>query len=375
MRMEKTTTEPGLQDLQEDLRSFKEIFDELLDHIMIIDGHTGKVIEINKIWMSTTGYKRDEILGRHFSEVFCDEQISSLEELEEIVTHDSVVANRLLSRKDGTSIPVEMSLSMVNFKGQNSILTVLRNITERLESEQKIRDMNRILGELNTTKDKLFSIIAHDLRNQFNVLISFSDILLKDINTMPETERFYFLSQIESVSRTTYGLLSNLLHWARSQTGNLVIKKEILIVNNLINSVCEELNGSIISKELLIKFDNQQIVIVYSDEDILRTVIRNLISNAIKFSHQNGKIDINLVEFENELEIEIKDFGTGMDEEQQEMIFHVGGITKKGTAKEEGTGLGLTICKEFIDKLGGRIWFKSTLGVGTSMFFTVELPH
>ncbi|MBK8662992.1 MAG: PAS domain S-box protein [Ignavibacteriales bacterium] len=373
--MNKLQMEPEHDELTEDLRSFKEIFDELLDHIMIIDGHSGKVTEINKIWMSTTGFSRDEILGKHFSEVFCDEQISNLEELEAIVTHDSVVANRLLRKKDGTSIPVEMSLSMVNFKGQNSILTVLRNITERLESEQKIREMNKMLGELNTTKDKLFSVIAHDLRNQFNVLISFSDILLKDINTMPETERFYFLSQIESVSRTTYGLLSNLLHWARSQTGILVIKKEILIVNNLISSVCEELNGSIITKELLIKFDKSQTVIVYSDEDILRTVLRNLLSNAIKFSNRNGKIEINLSEFETELEIEIKDFGTGMDEEQQKMIFQVGGVSKKGTAKEEGTGLGLTICKEFINKLGGRIWFKSAPGEGTSMFFTVELPH
>ncbi|MBK7868028.1 MAG: PAS domain-containing sensor histidine kinase [Ignavibacteriales bacterium] len=373
--MEKTNMGPDLNKVQEDFRSFKEIFDELLDHIMIIDSHTGKVIEINKVWISTTGFTRDEILGRHFSEVFFDDQISSLEELEEIVTHDSVVANRLLRKKDGTSIPVEMSLSMVNFKGQNSILTVLRNITERMESEQNIREMNRILGELNTTKDKLFSIIAHDLRNQFNVLISFSDILLKDINTMPETERFYFLSQIESVSRTTFGLLSNLLHWARSQTGNLVIKKEILIVESIINSVCEELNGSIISKELVIEFDNTQTTIVYSDEEILRIVLRNLISNAIKFSNWNGNIEINLIENETDLEIEIKDSGTGMDEEQQKMIFHLGGITKKGTAKEEGTGLGLTICNEFINKLGGRIWFKSTPGEGTSMFFTVELPH
>ncbi|MBK6678977.1 MAG: ATP-binding protein [Ignavibacteriales bacterium] len=95
----------------------------------------------------------------------------------------------------------------------------------------------------------------------------------------------------------------------------------------------------------------------------------------MKFSNRNGKIEINLSEFETELEIEIKDFGTGMDEEQQKMIFQVGGVSKKGTAKEEGTGLGLTICKEFINKLGGRIWFKSAPGEGTSMFFTVELPH
>lgn len=368
-------TEHKSNQLEQDLISYKGIFNELLDHIMIIDGHTGKVKEINKIWMLTTGFTKDEILGKHFSEVFCDEQVSSLEELEETVTHDTVVANRLLRRKDGSSIPVEMSVSIVNFKGQNSILTVLRNITERLISEQRIVDMNKKLGELNSTKDKLFSIIAHDLRNQFNVLMSFSDILLKDINTMPETERFYFLSQIESVSRTTYGLLSNLLNWARSQTGNLVIKKEILIINNLITSVCEELNGLIISKELLIKFDDSQTVIVYSDEEILRTVFRNLISNAIKFSNRNGTIEINLVEMEDVVEIEIKDHGTGIDEEQQKMIFQVGGISKKGTAKEEGTGLGLTICKEFITKLGGIIWFRSTHGEGTSMFFTVELPH
>jgi len=364
-----------VEELKEDLRSFKEIFDELLDHIMIIDGHTGNVVEINKVWVSTTGFSRDEILGKHFTEIFCDTQISSIKELEEIVTHDTVIANRLLKRKDGTAIPVEMSLSIVNFKGQNSILTVLRDITERVESEEKIKEMNRMLGELNTTKDKLFSVIAHDLRNQFNVLISFSDILIKDINTMPEAERSYFLSQIESVSRSTYGLLSNLLHWARSQTGMLVIKKEILIVNNLIRSVCEELSGALISKELLIKFDNSKEVVIYSDEDILKTVLRNLISNAIKFSYRSGVIEINLVKVDTELEIEIKDFGTGIDAAQHKMIFEVGGNSKKGTAKEEGTGLGLTICKEFINKLGGKIWFKSTLGGGTSMFFTVELQH
>ena len=360
---------------KEENDGYREIFNEMLDYLMLVDGATGEIIEINKIWESTTGFSRSEVVGHHFSTVFCDEQIQNAAELETIMTHDSVVSSRLLRRKSGAPIPVEMSLTMVSFKGKNAILTVLRGIKERLEAEEIIIEMNKRLGDLNSTKDKFFSIIAHDLKNQFNVLISFSELLLRDMNTLEEKQRFYFLSQIETVSRSTYGLLSNLLKWAQSQTGNIAVNKDILLLNDLVTSVTEELAGQIQGKNISVDLSGNNLSVVYSDEEMIKTVIRNLLSNAIKFSPSGGMISIEIVEDKDHAILEIRDQGIGMDAETQKELFKPGIRSKKGTANESGTGIGLTLCYEFITRLNGKIWCKSTPGKGTSMFFTVELPQ
>lgn len=354
---------------------YREIFNEMLDYLMLIDGQTGEILEVNNIWESTTGFKKSEITGKHFSTVFCDEQIENAEELEKIMTHDSVVSSRLLRRKTGDPVPVEMSLTMVSFRGKNAILTVLRSIKERLEAEDKIMEMNKRLGELNSTKDKFFSIIAHDLKNQFNVLISFSELLLKDMNSLEEKQRFYFLSQIENVSRSTYGLLSNLLNWARSQTGKLSVCKDVVLLNDLATLVVGELAGQLIGKNLKVDFSGNALVVVYTDEEMIKTVIRNLLSNAIKFSPAGSQIEIEIREEKNHAVFRISDKGIGMDEEIQKELFKPGIRSRHGTANEAGTGIGLTLCYEFITKLNGRIWCKSAPGKGTSMFFTVELPQ
>lgn len=356
-------------------KTYKEIFDRSLDHLMIIDGHTGLILDVNSVWEPATGFSKSEITGMHFSQVFADGQISTLEELERVRTYDNVISTRLLRTKGNGTLPVEMWLTIVQHDGHDAILTVLRSVKERLEAEKKIEEMNKKLAELNSTKDKLFSIISHDLKNQFNVLLAFSEILHQENDTLPAEERAYFIDQIESVSRTSYGLLSNLLNWARSQTGNLTVHKEVLLIDNLIKGILKELNGMILSKELSVKSKGDTSIQVYADSEMLKSVIRNLLTNAVKFSFRGGEIEITVSGIAGVAEFCIRDHGVGMSPEQAAKIFETGTISTSGTENESGTGLGLTLCREFVEKLGGTIRCESAPGEGTSMFFSMEVPQ
>jgi len=356
-------------------KTYREIFDRSLDHLMIIDGHTGQILDVNSVWEPTTGFSKSEIRGTHFSQVFADGQISTLEELERVRTYDNVISTRLLRTKENGTLPVEMWLTIVEHDGHDAILTVLRSVKERLEAEKKIEDMNNKLAELNSTKDKLFSIISHDLKNQFNVLLAFSEILQQENDTLPADERAYFIDQIESVSRTSYGLLSNLLNWARSQTGNLTVHKEVLLISDFIKGIMNELSAMIQSKELSVTTGGESGIQVYADSEMLKSVIRNLLTNAVKFSHRGGRIEISVSGSGGVAELCIRDHGVGMSPEQAEKIFEPGTISTSGTENESGTGLGLTLCREFVEKLGGTIRSESAPGEGTSMFFTMEMPQ
>lgn len=355
--------------------TYREVFERSLDHLMLVDGHSGIILEINAIWEPTTGFTRDEIIGQHFTTVFADHQITTLEEFERVRTHDNVISTRLLKTRTNGPLPVEMWLTIVDHPEGEAILTVLRSIKERLETEEKMEEMNRRLQELIATKDKLFSIIAHDLKNQFHVLLAFSEILRQENDTLPTDERAFFIDQIESVSRSSHDLLTNLLGWARSQTGKLAVNKETLEINTLIRSVFRELQGSREAKELEFFEDVPPSLRVFSDHEMLKTVIRNLISNAIKFSHRGGRIEISVAKHDKVAEICIRDHGTGMLPEQAARMFEPGAESTPGTENEPGTGLGLTICKEFVEKLGGGMRCESAPGAGTSMFFTIELPQ
>ncbi|MBV6445912.1 MAG: PAS domain-containing sensor histidine kinase [Ignavibacteriales bacterium] len=353
---------------------YKEIFDHILDNLMIVDGQSGIILDANNIWEPTTGFSREEIIGSHFSKVFADEQIKSVDSLKSENMHDYIISARLLRRKSGAPLPVEVSITIINNDGKDAILTVLRNIEERTEHENTIKLMNQKLKELNSTKDKLFSIVAHDLRNQFMTLMSFSEILRAESDTLSVEERDSFIGEIETVSHTTYGLLSNLLNWAASQTDKIKVQKSVFNLPENISGVVTELGGMLRRKEIEIETDYPEDFPVYSDSEMITVILRNLLTNAIKFSFRGGLVKISLKTEGDHAVCSVTDRGKGMTSNRIKEIFETFSGSDRGTENEAGTGLGLTLCREFVEKLGGRIGGNSAPDEGTTIFFTVELP-
>jgi len=242
------------------------------------------------------------------------------------------------------------------------------------EQQQNVEKLNAELQEANSTKDKFFSIVAHDLKNPFNSLHVLSKLLLDDYETYTNDERKQFIQQLESTAENTYSLLQNLLSWANTQSGNAVIDKEKIDIAKLTNEAIILLKPSAKNKKITILSSVKNSTIAYADKNMISTVLLNLVSNAVKFTPRKGKIEVKAFEINNHIEVEISDNGIGISAEnldklfKPEVKFHT-----IGTDKEKGTGLGLLLCKEFIEKNGGDIWVKSASEKGSQFHFSLPI--
>jgi signal transduction histidine kinase len=245
-------------------------------------------------------------------------------------------------------------------------------IDERTIAEIKLRESEKMLKELNATKDKFFSIVAHDLKNPFNTLIGFSNLLLNTGLNLSEEKKTNYLELIYKASKRGYSLLENLLEWSRSQTGRLEIKPQEFVLKQSIKE-CMNLHYSSAEKKFVSLTEQiDDTTKVFADVNMFTTVMRNLISNAIKFTPENGKIDITAIEKETEVQINVSDTGLGVSKESKEKLFRIDvNHSTPGTNQEQGTGLGLILCKEFIEKNKGKIWVESVLGGGSIFSFTL----
>ena len=239
----------------------------------------------------------------------------------------------------------------------------------------EIRESQKALKDLNATKDKFFSIIAHDLRGPIGSLNSFLDLFTQGEYKLSDEEMKTNLEVMKVASNKTYELLENLLTWSRSQMDDIAFEPKL---NNLKDLV--DLNISLFThvaqrKEIqLISNVNSDILFVF-DYDMMNTVFRNLINNALKFTHTRGVIIISARIAENNVVVTVEDTGVGMPPEVCDRIFNVSSqiTSRSGTSGEIGTGLGLILCKEFVEKHGGTISVKSELGKGSSFTFTIPV--
>ena len=244
------------------------------------------------------------------------------------------------------------------------------------EQNQLIVSKNQELEDLIGTKDKLFSIIGHDLRNQFNIIVGFLEVLVSDFKKLDASKVEYHLVNIANSSKYAYNLLENLLTWARMQTNMIQYNPETFIVNEKINESLELLKGASEKKNIKIAVNSEEEVTIYADVNMFSTVLRNLVANAIKFSHENGYISIKVKRSDNLCEISVKDDGVGISEQDIRKIFRIDSKHKTlGTKGEKGTGLGLILCKDFVEKNGGKIEVKSELGKGSEFSFTLPVKE
>lgn len=240
--------------------------------------------------------------------------------------------------------------------------------------EKKVEERTTQLRELNATKDKFFSIIAHDLKNPFNALMGFSSLLLDDYDAFDDVERKNLIQTMSDASENAYKLLENLLEWSRSQTGSIKWHPEIIQLDKIAKNTIDLLNNQAINKDISIKGVVPANTTAFADENMITTVIRNLMSNAIKFTPKGGEVKLYANQLGNFVELTIEDNGVGIREEDLDKLFRIDtNFTTNGTNNEMGTGLGLILCREFVEKNNGKIWVESQEGKGSKFKFTLPL--
>ncbi len=240
-------------------------------------------------------------------------------------------------------------------------------------SEPEVVSSEEELRLLNATKDKFFSIIAHDLKNPFNSLLGFSDLLMNDFDNYDKDDIKRFIQIIHDSSKHGFNLLENLLQWSRAQTGRIAFIPEKVNIQDTIRGCIDLLEPTANKKNIKIYHDLPDHIEVVGDLEMLSTVFRNLLSNAIKFTPQNGRIKIKARLLTQRAEISVIDTGVGISPEVIPNLFRIDKqVSTLGTGNEKGTGLGLILCKEFIDKHKGIIKVNSERRNGTE--FKVFLP-
>jgi ligand-binding sensor domain-containing protein/signal transduction histidine kinase len=367
------------------------------DLILLVEQRTSELVKTNKL-----------LLERHLQIEEYALKIKSHNEVLKVVNGQLCEQQSLIKEQSN-----KMRENSMKMEKANKLLIQRKNLIE-LQAE-KLKETNQQLTMLNSSKDKFFSIIGHDLRNPFNVVMGFSDLLLLDYTKLTDEKIGKYLSIISTASKNGYNLLENLLQWSHTQTGLISYEPAEINLARVADESIVILMGDLQKKDISLQLFIDKNIMIYADENMVRTIFRNLVSNAIKFSRAGGKISIlsnvNSLKPENEIqkeedgypktvirskepkgkkpgngsqkketslfvEISVVDKGIGMSEESIRKLFNIETTqTTKGTSNETGTGLGLVLCKEFIEKHNGKIWVESELEKGSKFKFTLPLSH
>jgi signal transduction histidine kinase len=252
-----------------------------------------------------------------------------------------------------------------------SVILWRSKLTRILQREQITRQ-NKALFETNAQKDKFFTIIAHDLISPFNSILGFSDLLIEQVKEKDYHAVDQYANIIRQSTSSTMDLLMNLMDWSRAHTGRMEFKPENVDLNELLRESEYLFESTLLQKRIGITLNIPEHFVVYADKNMIRTIMRNLISNAIKFTHYNGNIVLAAEKNRHEFLISVSDTGVGIPKEILDTLFRVDqNKSTRGTQNESGTGLGLILCRELIEKHNGRIWGESEQGKGSIFYFTL----
>ncbi len=269
---------------------------------------------------------------------------------------------------------VEKELNEKSMVLQEVNLLLVEKQEEIIQQADILKLQSEQLQVLNATKDVIFSIIGHDLKNPLHSILGFSDLLLKNTLQIEEDKKKEFLQMIKEASLNAYSLLENLLNWARSQSSKLQFNPVILNINEVIKENIPFVLGNAETKKIKLSTPDKTPNPVLADRDMLNVIFRNLLSNAIKFTNLNGNVMISTTELKGRLIISIVDDGVGIKDEDKEKLFRIDSFhTSHGTSGEIGTGLGLIVCKDFIERHRGELQIESTPGHGSTFSFSLPL--
>ncbi len=351
-----------------------------LDMIITVNKER-RIVEFNRAATQVFGYEADEVVGQSIGMLYASPE-ESLEIQRLMQQHGKLVREVMNRRKNGDLFPCLLSASTL-YDADGKVVGVMgisRDITdvkkaqaELLAAHHELKEKNAQLRELNASKDRFFSIISHDLKNPFSVLLGFAELLAMNIDRY-DKERIKGLAQrLFSSANRLYALLENLLTWSKIQRGLMECLPKPLRLHELAAENVELFLPQAEKKLISLHSDISEQIIAYADESMVNTIFRNLISNAIKFTAAGGSVTVSSIpQREGGVEVIVSDTGVGIPAEMIPRLLQLDAqYTHIGTAGEEGTGLGLILCRELVEQNGGKIWVESQPGKGTMFHFTL----
>lgn len=371
---ERKTKEKLLLDIE---ITYKDLFDTVTEAIYLLDKDM-KFIDVNEGAVKMYGYKRKEFAGKT-PEFLSAPGMNDLNETAKMVNLAFAGKTQKFKwwglRKNKQVFPKEVILNKAMYMGKEIVIITARDITESVKTEQRLQKYAAELQTINASKDKFFSIIAHDLRSPFNGLLGFSKVLYEEFGDLSEEEQKEYIGYVYNSSKNIFKLIENLLQWSRIQTGRreyipikLDLHDEVYKVINLFTSIA-------IDKKISIVNAVPVNTIISADQNMITSILQNLLSNSIKFSKADGRIIIKIkTNVKGFSEISVTDNGIGISDENISKVFKIDEhFSTIGTANEEGSGLGLILCKEMIEGINGSIKIESKKGKGTVITFAIPI--
>ena len=341
-----------------------------------IKDQDSRLLYMNDAFCEIFGLSREDIVGKTLAENVAPEEMKNFLAIDQSVLQtgvEKIQVETLTVRDQATKTISTRKSRFVDSQGNKFLVGIIRDITEQHQTLERLQQSEMRLNELNQAKDRIFSIIAHDLRSPLGSVLSLASLLHDDASRMRADEVTEIVGMISNSVRNTLGLLDNLLSWSRSQTGRLKVNPQTFSLADLVKKVYALNEDTAKIKQLRLLDYVADETKVYTDLDLLQIVLQNLVTNAIKFSFPHGQIAISAFAEGEEMLIQVSDLGRGMDAEECAQLFHLTTNTSKpGTNNEKGSGLGLILCHELMLKLGGSIAVQSAPGVGST--FTLRLP-
>lgn len=339
----------------------------------------GQITKVNNSFCEIMGYVEKEIIGLNLRNFTHPGDLGKWQELiKEVVKLDTADARSVELRylqKNGEVVWAITTVSLIRDANKPQFfIAQIQNITKRKKFEEQIVKYAEELKLLNAAKDKFFSIISHDLRSPFNSLLGLTEYISQSYDEMTPQEIRSSVTSIYQSSKQVYNLILNLLEWSMIQTGRLTVNKSVINLVDLGIEMMDLYSESANQKRIELINSMKDDILIYADKYMIDTILRNFVSNAIKFTNPGGKIIIKGMINGDNAEISVTDTGIGISPEDQKNLFRIDEqIKRDGTANEKGTGLGLILCKEFSEKNGGVLWVESEEGKGSR--FSVTLPR
>ena len=324
------------------------------------------------------GFDKNEVIGKTASDlgILTTETIKTI--LQKADSNGNVTnVEADLKTKNGDIKHVLLSAENIFIQDKKYRFTVVNDITELKKAEKEIKLKNEELSILNAEKDKFFSIIAHDLRSPFNGFLVLTEIMAVDLPNLSMNQIQKYAAEIKKSASNLFRLLNNLLEWSQIQKGSVSFSPSTINVVSMVDECICLVEESAKIKEIEIVINIPDSLEIFADINMLQTIIRNLFSNAIKFTHKGGKVIFSTKLINNDgIEISIKDTGIGMSQNMIDDLFKIDVKSiRLGTEGELSTGLGLLLCKEFVEKHKGKIWVESIVNVGTTFSFSIPLNY
>lgn len=361
------------QERKERENKYRELFDEAIDAVFLADLDSAIIVDCNKAAEELLVLSKIDIIGSSIHRFFPAECFLQGDGPVACRSHASVQLESVVEASSGLQKDVSIKTKHFVYRGKNMLQGIFRDITLSKKAQKDLMDSYVQLEQLNATKDKFFSIIAHDLKNPLSGLKALTNQLHSTYREITAEHASLYIRLIDEAANQAYCLTEDLLAWSRIQNKSFQIRPDIVELRSCTQEVLEEHSKMAFVKNIILHNSTSEDHLIFADKNMVKAVLRNLISNAIKFTHANGLVIIGSDDNDHEISVSVKDNGVGIARKNQAKLFRIDvSYTSEGTEREKGTGMGLILCKEFVEKNKGSISLISDAGKGSTFIF--KLP-